>query len=67
MLTARCGILAGNVTLSNTTVYTVSDMLPTGGQFNLTVFDIVATAKDNLGVITSLGVTSGSDPPFLIQ
>jgi hypothetical protein len=55
------------VTLSNTTIYTVNQMLPIDGSVNLTIVDVVATAIDNLGVITTLGATSGAAPPFLIQ
>lgn len=45
----------------------MKDTLPVGRRHNLTVFDIVATATDNLGTITSLGVSSGSAPPFLAE
>ena len=58
---------AGNVTESNTTTYTVQGFMPVAAPQGLLVFDVVATATDNLDAITTLGVTSGASPPFLIM
>ncbi len=67
-LMSPCAPPAGNVTLMNTTTFkTAAGALPRRSRYDLAVFDVVATATDNLGVVTTLGVTSGAAPPFLVM